>query len=155
MDGWREDLRRVIEEEMKSPPEKSHASVEKARREITRFINRTALPALEALKDELEKYDRRAEIDRRDYQTSLTVYHGDREEFSYMIRGRAYHTMFFAFPEFGDPGKETKIGRAEVVLNTESDHGQSVSSVTREAIIRDFIKEYAKWLGRQPEQTSA
>jgi choline/glycine/proline betaine transport protein len=151
MESWRDDLRQVIEEEMKSPPEKSHASVEKARREITRFMNRTARPALEALKEELEQYDRRGEIDRRDYQVSLTVYHGDREEFSYIVRGRAFHTMFLAFPEFGDPAKETRIGRAQVVLNTESEHGQSISSVSREAIIRDFIKEYAKWLGKPPE----
>ncbi|MCP1726519.1 choline/glycine/proline betaine transport protein [Natronospira proteinivora] len=151
MSNWREKLKQVIQKEMSTPPEMSHASVEKARRDISRFISRTALPALEALKGELEQYDRRCEIERRDYQVSMTVYHGDREEFSYVVRGRAYHRMFFAFPEFGDPGKDTRIGRAEITLNREGPAGQDAATLSMDDIIRDFIKEYAHWLGKTSE----
>lgn len=148
MANWRQELRQVIEKEAASPPQRSHASVEKARREITRFINRTAMPALEALKEELEKYDRRGRIEREQYQVSLTVYHQEQEEFSYIVRGRAYHRMFFAFPEFGDPSRDTRIGRAEVTLGRDSNKGQAVETINGEAIIRDFIEEYARWLGK-------
>lgn len=151
MSNWREDLRQVIEEEAHSPPEKSHASVEQARRDISRFISRVAMPALEAIRDELAQYDRRGEIDRRDYQIALTVYHQDREEFSYVVRGRTFHRMFFAFPEFGDPGRESQLGRAEVTLNRDSERGTDVNEITRETIIRDFIEEYARWLGKREE----
>lgn len=138
----------MIEQEADSPPQRSHASVEKARREITNFINRTAKPALEALKEELETYDRRCSIERQQYQISLTVYHGEQEEFSYIVRGRAYHRMFFAFPEFGDPSRDTHIGRAEVTLGRDSYKGKAVETITGETIIRDFIEEYARWLGK-------
>jgi len=151
MSNWREDLKRVIHEQMSSPPEMSHASVEKARREISRFISHTTLPAFQALKSELEQHDRRCEIDRRDYQAALTVYHADKEEFSYVVRGRAFHRMFFAFPEFGDPGKDTHIGRAEVTLNREGERGQDVKEINQETIIQDFIQEYARWLGTRPD----
>ncbi len=151
MGNWREELRRVIETEMESPPKMSHATVEKARRAITRFINQTALPVFEALKEELEKYGRHCEIERRQYQVSITVFHEEKEEFSYVVRGRAFHRMFFAFPEFGDPGRESQIGRAEVVLNRDSDHGQAVNTVTGEMIIQDFLKEYARWLGKRTD----
>jgi choline/glycine/proline betaine transport protein len=151
MANWRKELKRVIEEEANSPPAKSHATVEKARKEISRFISRTALPALEALKEELEQYERRCEIERRDYQVSLTVFHADHEEFSYVVRGRAYHQMFFAFPEFGDPGKDSHIGRAEVMLNKDRMKDE-VSEITRETIITDFIQEYASWLGQRPDE---
>ncbi|MEA5444342.1 hypothetical protein VCB98_00735 [Gammaproteobacteria bacterium AB-CW1] len=152
MSDWRKDLKRVIEEEMQSPPQMSHASVEHARRQISNFISRTAIPALEALKEELEQYDRRCEIERRDYQVALTVFHADEEEFSYVVRGRAYHRMFFAFPELGDPGKESHIVRAEVSLGRDSSHGAHTSEITRETIIRDFIREYARWLGKREVQ---
>jgi len=150
MSNWREELKQVIETQMTTPPEMSQASVEKARREISRFISRTALPAFEALKEELETYGRSCEIDRRDYQASITVYHEDEEEYSYVVRGRAYHRMFFAFPEFGDPGKDSRIGRAEITLNREGQSGKDVSEITMESIIRDFISEYARWLGKRP-----
>ncbi|MDQ2068387.1 hypothetical protein [Natronospira bacteriovora] len=150
MTNWREELKRVIEEQADTPPEMSHASVEKARREISRFISHTAMPAFEALKEELELYDRRCEIERRDYQITLSVFHDDEEEFSYSVKGRAFHRIFLAFSEFGDPGKDSHIGRAEILLNREGEHGQAVSEISRETIIHDFIQEYGRWLGKRP-----
>jgi len=148
MSNWRQELKQVIERETTTPPEMAHASVEKARREISRFISRTALPAFEALKAELEQYERRCEIDRRDYQVGMTVFHADQEEFSYVVRGRAYHHMFFAFPEFGDPGKDSNLGRAEITLNREGPGGQGAEEISMDDIIQDFIREYARWLGK-------
>lgn len=149
MSNWRNDLKRVIEEEAQSPPEQSHETIERARRDISRFISHVAMPAFEALQDELKYYGRQCEIDRRDYQIALTVYHDDREEFSYVVRGRTFHRMFFAFPELGDPGREGQLGRAEVTLNRDSERGTDVNDITRETIIRDFIAEYARWLGNR------
>lgn len=142
---WRSALRDLVSQKKPAQPPQQEA-VEDTRKEVADLIENVVLPAFQELKAELENLDRTVEIDRRQYQASLTVHYHGREEFSYAIRGHVYHKMSFAFPEIVE-GKTKRISKAEVVLRGGPRSGYEVHKFTKEGIIRDFLKEYKKWMG--------
>ena len=115
------------------------------RREVADFIAQTVLPALREVKPELERHGRAVAIEAGPYSAAITVLRGGDEEFSYSIRGRAYHPRLFAFPDM-EPGEEWRP-RAEVILRGGLQKQLDPRRCTRERIVQDFVQEYAKWMG--------
>lgn len=144
MKDWRSQLNEILQRRTKpaAPPR----DVEAARRQLEQFIDETVMPAFEELKSELEKNEREVKIERRRYHATITVFRNGKEEFSYAIRGRAYHKMALAFPELSRQ-REPTIARAEVVLRSGAHHDREITKFTKEQVIADFLDAYAKWMG--------
>ncbi|MCC5829350.1 MAG: BCCT family transporter [Phycisphaeraceae bacterium] len=155
-EAWRERLRRIVTEGDFSPVEGTsgtatvppapakRADVQDIRKTITAFIDETVVPAFREIEKELTKHKRTARIEKRPYQVSITVFKDGEEEFSYAVRGRAFHKLSFAFPEFG-PDDEPRILKAEVVVPSGTQGGYQLTEFTRQGIIDDFLNEYAQW----------
>lgn len=141
---WREELKKVMESQPARVPDSHRQKIDAARAELEQFILDTVIPAYEDLRKELEAYGRKIEIDQRKYQASIHVFKEGKEEFSYGIRGHVYHTMSFAFPEFG--GKDQpRITRAEVVPKRGGKREYGLTEFTHDGIIHDFLEEYSNW----------
>jgi choline/glycine/proline betaine transport protein len=117
-----------------------------ARREITSFIADVVAPAMRELAAELQRYGRTGELDVRRHGATLTVLRDGVEEFSYNVRGRVYHPFVFAFPEM-EAKDEPWEPHAEVILRGGLHKSLDPRRCDREQLIRDFLGEYAKWLG--------
>jgi len=117
-----------------------------ARREVARFIAETAQPALRDVAVELERLGRRVEIETSAFSAGLTVLRDGQEEFSYTIRARAYHPLTFAFPAREDDTDPWQR-RVEVILRGGLHKQLPPDRTSREAITRDVVQEYGKWLG--------
>ncbi|PWC78528.1 BCCT family transporter [Azospirillum sp. TSH64] len=117
-----------------------------ARREVARFIAETAQPALRDVAVELERLGRRVEIETSAFSAGLTVLRDGQEEFSYTIRARAYHPLTFAFPAREDDADPWQR-RVEVILRGGLHKQLPADRTSREAITRDVVQEYGKWLG--------
>jgi hypothetical protein len=140
---WREQLKQLLEHRSGPPPK---SNLDEGRRRVAKFISKTVVPTFKELREELQSYGRRAVIDRGDYYATIRVFTGEREEFSYAIRGRIYHKLSFAMPRSGkDEGHP--VLRAEILLKDVRKDSAKVKEMTRETILRDFLNEYAEWLG--------
>lgn len=144
MSDWRSRMKEMLGRAR--PGGERGLSVQEARRTVSEFIDSTVLPAFEELKQELEQHGREVVIDRGPHEAGLTVFNQGKEEFSFAVRGRVYHRLSFAFPEVGSD-KEPRVTRAEVVLSGGRMHGHQVQRYSKEAIIQEFLDEYAKWMG--------
>lgn len=146
---WRDRLRRIVTDSEYEMPDKDRqrVDVKDIRQTVAGFMEETVIPAFRDIERELKKLGRTVTIEKRPYQTSLTVFHNGQEEFSYAVRGRAFHKLSFAFPEFGG-GDEPRILKAEVVLPSGPQSGFKMTEFTRQGIIDDFLGEYAHWRGR-------
>lgn len=143
MADWRLRLKEMLSRTAR--PQRG-LGVEEARRAIEEFIENTVLPAFEELRVELESLGREVDIERGQHHAGLTVLREGKEEFSFAVRGRAYHKLSFAFPEMGKDN-EPRICKAEVVLSGGRTHGHEVHTYSKEAIIQEFLDEYGKWMG--------
>ncbi len=143
---WRQRLDALIQRQ-KRPPEPKAVNVERAREQLSGFISAKVVPAFEQIADELSKRDRRCEIESNDYHATITVLHGEDEEFSYAMRARAYLRMSFALPDVSRPGRRRReVYRGEVVLDKGAGKEQPIDRWTVQAIIDNFLAEYAKWM---------
>ncbi|MEX0885022.1 MAG: BCCT family transporter [Phycisphaeraceae bacterium] len=142
-EDWREHLG-AIAEAPGGVATRPQLDMPDTREHIRQFIANTVIPAFQEIERELEKHGRDVRIEKRADQAALTVYHQGEEEFSYAVRGRAYHKLAFAFPHMGLDDK-ARIVRGEVVLPSGHPHGYELQHFTREGIIRDFLDEYARW----------
>lgn len=146
---WQTRLKNILTQTRPHHPEKNEDRIEETRREIARFFEETVMPAFYRLKEELKKYGRDVEIEKSPREASLIVYNNDAEEFSYAIRGHAYHNMTFAFPEFGEPSSANRVYRAQVDLADTDTEEFSFDEFTEENIIQDFLDHYSEWLEQQ------
>ncbi|OSQ39599.1 BCCT family transporter [Thalassospira mesophila] len=107
------------------------------------FLNETALPALEAVTDELRGSELEVSVSHAEREVRLEIIHGDVQDFVYGVRLRSYSMPDFAFPEFRQPTEATKYYRAEVFL---LDGGQDydVFGYNKEQVIADVLNHYEK-----------
>ncbi len=143
--SWRERLQRIVRAESRAERRPS-VNVNQIREQINEFLDETVIPAFKEIRTELQKHGRDVRIEKHPYQAVITVRKAGKEEFSYAVRGRAYHKLSFAFPQFNDKD-ESRILRAEVVLPSGPRPDHKVNQFTREGIIKDFLDEYARWRG--------
>ncbi|PID37922.1 MAG: hypothetical protein CSB49_08215 [Proteobacteria bacterium] len=139
---WRDELRELLAGRSGPPPKSNLAE---GRRRVAKWISKTVAPTFKELRGELQKHGRSAVIERGDYYAAIRVFNGEREEFSYSIRGRIYHKLSFAMPRSGKEEGQPVL-RAEVMLKDVRKEGAKVKEMTREMILRDFLGEYADWL---------
>jgi len=125
----------------------SEPTVEKAEREINRFIRETVLAAFEEIREHLRQYGREAEIEHSDQDASLVVMYGGQEEFAYGIYGHVYQPPEFAFAHVQGRGRRPPVEKAEAVLRTGGSREYEIHEWTREGILNDFLDSYATWMG--------
>jgi len=143
MTDWRKQLREILNRGSGHSPD---ASLSESRRRIREYFDEVVAPALEALKQELAKHGREAEITRTPTQATLSVYYDGDEEFSYAVQAHAYHRMSFAFPEF-PRGDEPRVYQVEITPHERPAERHRMAELTRDDIIQDFLDEYGKWMG--------
>ncbi len=144
MSDWRQRMKALFQRER--PRRGAEVDMAHIRETVEGYLDGTVVPAFEELRRELQQYGRTAEIDRQPFTAVLIVYHQGREEYSYAVRGRAYHKFNFAFPELGSEDAP-RILRAEVLQSSGRNPEEKLEHFTRERIIRDFLDEYGKWMG--------
>jgi choline/glycine/proline betaine transport protein len=142
MDDWRERLRSIFQDRER---EQKEVRTPAEQRPAGDFIQRAVMPAFAALKEELEGYGREVLLQQQEYQASITVLHQHEEEFTYLIRLRAFHKMSFAFPEIVEEGEEDTSYTAEVVVHDELQEKRDPAKFAEKEIIADFLDHYAKW----------
>lgn len=147
MSNWKEKLRGMMERapENRSGHEASQRRLEERRAEITDFIQQTVLPAFEQIRQELEKFDREVEIVPGKYKGRMVVRKDGVEEFSYVIRGNAYHRMSFAWPVLRSDD-DNQVARAEIQRPGGLKQAFSLDEYTQEGIIEDFLDSYRNWV---------
>lgn len=139
---WREELHELLADRTEPPPK---SNIDEGRRRVAKWVSKTVSPTFKEIRAELQKYGRSAVIERGDYYASIRIFKGEREEFSYSLRGRIYHKLSFAMPRSGkDDGHP--VLRAEILLKDVRKDGAKVKEMTREMILRDFLSEYRDWL---------
>ena len=112
---------------------------------MAEVISNVVIPAFEELKAEIDHLEgRTAEIRKTDNQASITVFRDSTEEFSFAIRGRAYHQMSAGFPQITRDDRPM-VCKAEIVLYSGSQGERPIEEFTNEYIIESFIREYEKW----------
>ncbi|MGF1632356.1 MAG: BCCT family transporter [Phycisphaerae bacterium] len=117
-----------------------------ARREMTVYVDKTVNAAFMSLKRELDKSGRHAVIEKHRYWSMLSVRRDDVEEFRYAVRARAYRRADMAFPELQRPDEPRSL-KAEVFVRGVHTHEYAMADFNRDAVIENFLQEYAKWMG--------
>jgi len=142
---WRERLRQITAE-----PEPSYQQtvkgLEEARRVLRAFIQDTVVPAFRDIAVELESQGRAVTISPEQDRAQIAVFLDGKEEFRYGIEGHAREDVAFAWPKF-DTKRRPVRPVADVVLRSGKRSEHDARSLSRQQIIEDFIKAYAKWMG--------
>lgn len=139
---WRRHLAAVVGKKEAAATARSAGAV---RKEVADFVAGTVAPALRQVGEELRRHGRMVEIEANAYNASVVVLRGQEEEFNYAVRGRVYHPWTFAFPEM--EAKDRWEPRAEIVVRGGLHKQISPRRCTGDDIVRDFVHEYAKWMG--------
>jgi len=126
---------------------REEASLDHGHETIRTFIEQTVIPAFEELRAELKQYGREGTIESDGREASLTVWRGEQDEFAYAIQGHVYQKMRFAYPEQPPTGGEPVVEKAEVVLRSGRAREYELRHWTKQGIIDDFIRSYARWMG--------
>ncbi len=145
MKDWRERLNRILSRRG-GPHETPEDELSDWRKELADFFENTVMSAFNELKDELAHHGRDVQIEKGMNHASMTVYYNGEEEFSYAIRGHAYHKMSFAFPAMGH-GQGPRIAYVSVQNPGEEAEERRVKSFSKDRIIEDFLDDYARWRG--------
>ncbi len=112
--------------------------------EITAFMDDTARPALEAVASQFRETGLAPELTHTDDRLDLTVPHGDRGAFRYTIRARSFRAPSFAWAESTGPHPDTRHYRT-MAHSSEGDQQHDVSGYTRDQLINDLVKRYARF----------
>ncbi|MDG6244602.1 MAG: hypothetical protein QCH31_09495 [Methanolobus sp.] len=157
MSWWKEQLQSIIQKssisENNKHPEK--VNVKFAQYKLRKVFKDIVIPALDELKEEIEKYGRKVVIKVDDTglnSATIIVYtcseedrHKEIEEFYFQIKGRAYHKAGFAFPAHAEEG-EPRITKIEMLLRNGTLTEYDVEEINKDHIIEAFVEEYSKWI---------
>lgn len=113
--------------------------------EIDAFLREVAGPALHAVAAQMEDTGLVPRLVQADTQLELCVPHGDRGDFRYTVRARAYRAPSFAFA--GRPEGVEKERRHFRAMASGSDGGTAldVTGYDRERLINDLLNRYARF----------
>jgi choline/glycine/proline betaine transport protein len=112
--------------------------------DILAFLGTTALPAVEAVAAQLRESGLVPNIEQREEYVELTVPHGDRGIFRYIIRARSYRSPSFAWAETANAAPDSRHFRAIAASNDE-DRQRDVTGYTNEQLINDLLSQYARF----------
>ncbi len=114
---------------------------------VTRFLNKIAEPAFEAVAKELKSNGIDSSITQDDENVvSLRVHHGEEHDFIYQIKSRSYVKPSYIIPEGlsdADVDETQRYYRAEVHLR-EGGQDYDVMGWSKDAVINDIIDQYHK-----------
>ncbi|WP_415721087.1 BCCT family transporter [Photobacterium ganghwense] len=129
--AWEQRLKTIL----------SYPTRDKARK----FLEEVGLPALEDVAREIGKTNLEATIEKEEGAISLTVWHGEEQDFQYAVKLRGYARPSFALSDFG--GKNAKESRryyrAEVHL-LEGGQNYDVFGSTKESLLADVLSQYER-----------
>lgn len=113
--------------------------------EIAAFMRDVADPALDAIAAQMQDNGLLPQLDRGEKQLELTVPHGDRGDFRYTVRVRAYRAPSFAFAEA--PGSARRDRRHFRAMAHGSDGAvpHDVTGYDRDQLINDLLNRYARF----------
>ncbi|HLT76291.1 MAG TPA: BCCT family transporter, partial [Ferrovibrio sp.] len=143
---WRSRLGSILgrrDQRQSAPPD---PRFDTARGAVAQFIETVVLPAFSDLAVELRQHGREALIDHQRYYAVLIVRYRGEEEFRYAIRGRVYHALSFSMAQLTRP-RQSDRPTAEILPRGGIARPFAIASLDRQALIDDFLAEYAKWKG--------
>ena len=76
----------------------------------------------------------------------LVVHYDGEEEFRYAIRGRVYHPLSLSMTQLSRPLRPDRP-TAEILPRGGIARPFAIADLGRQALIDDFLAEYAKWKG--------
>ena len=125
-------------------------------REVDAYIDKTVLPALNEVAEELRGYGYEVEIEHEAGGAQMRVRDEEKPEFMFRVERRIYDEPYFSTPAgdendgdgTGKPGPDDEYARAEVILTDGGQHycvfGFSKVQVIRE-VLRNF-ERHLQWL---------
>ena len=131
---WRSELNKIIDNRVKM----TRAELESAR--FVQFLESVAMPALEELKTELEKHDRKAAVRQTTISATITVSSGDTEEISYRILSRSLPVGIVPYAEVR-MRKGQRLVKAESNLKGNTPTG-TIEHVTAADVIASFLSYF-------------
>ena len=139
MGDWKQKLAGQFNE-LAQKTQSEAAGKETQTKKAEQFIASTAVPALEELKTELEKYGRTVVVRTGANDASITVTYQGTEEIHYAVRVGVHPNHVTAHPEYWlwENGKRYK-GVGYFRSGAQYYHA---STVTKEEIIENFLQHY-------------
>jgi len=114
------------------------------RQAIAAFLESTARPALDAVAAQMRESGFEPESNYTEDRLDLDVPHGDRGVFRYTIRARSFRSPSFAWAEQEEPDPRSRHYRA-MATGSDGDQAHDVTGYTREQLINDLLKRYARF----------
>jgi choline/glycine/proline betaine transport protein len=114
------------------------------KREIASFLSGTAVPALDAVAEQMRESGLAPQFTQSADQLDLTVPHGTPALFRYTIRARSFRAPSFAWAETTAPDPEHRHYRA-MAYSSEGDQQHDVTGYSRDQLINDFLNRYARF----------
>lgn len=138
MYDWKEELKSYFESKDNEKFSDGVAAA-KLNREIENFLVKTAIPALDGLKEELSSRNRTLHIDKDRQVIKAAVRFGDTAEFVYEIRIR----------RVGDKACALKSvnGREAIIAPQAMKNDNSINSLAEDDIRASFVYEYIAAMG--------
>jgi choline/glycine/proline betaine transport protein len=117
--------------------------VQAKERQAQAFLQETAKPALEEVRDRVRDMGLQAEVQANGKEVSLTVFHDSQREFLYAVRLRCYRMPVFTMSQVppDEGGRSQEYYRAEVHL-LEGGQDYDVIGYTKEQLIADLLSQY-------------
>lgn len=144
MKSWRDKLSAIVKGP--SGPQSNLADLDQARSEVEQFLRETVVPAFEDIRGQLRELGRDARIELQPMVVVLRVLRDGQEEFTYAVRGSAYHRMSFAYPVIGEDDN-IQVARAEILHPSGVSDEFRLKEFSHQGLIDDFVDAYAHWMG--------
>lgn len=145
MANWRSELGEVFQtKEAEANQQEEERIVRNA--EISRFYAEIVHVAFEELKAEVEKYGRKAEIDKEDRSSSITITHRGELELAYTVRVSASSDPVIPYPQI--PLRDKLYGNSFLERGSFSeDPAQplTIKTLKKETIITHFLDSFRKY----------
>ena len=115
------------------------------KREIAAFLGDTARSGLDELAEQMRGNGLAPVLEHDADQLALTIPHGDRGAFRYIIRARGFRAPSFAYVET-HKGQEKERQHFRAMAHTaEGDQPHDVTGFTKEQLINDVLSRYARF----------
>ncbi|MXO65209.1 BCCT family transporter [Altericroceibacterium endophyticum] len=113
--------------------------------EISKFLTGTARPALEAVAEQMKEQGLSPELVEKEDGMELTVPHGERGDFRYTVRSRAFLLPSFVWAESRkSQEKEPRHFRA-MAHTSEGETPHDVTGFSHDQLINDLLNRYASF----------
>ena len=113
--------------------------------EVASFLSDTARPALEAVSAQMEEGGFPCELTEEEDCLNFRIPHGERGEFSYVIRSKGFLMPSFAWLETRKARDRQPRHFRAMAHSSEGDQPHDVTGYTREQLINDLLNRYARF----------